>query len=269
MKHLLLSIFIAVLSTNLSAQILADSSFEASGAGGTSWTSTSAAFGTSFCDAASCGTCGGPCVPHSGTWYVWFGGTGSAEIGTAAQTFNAVSAGTGTLFFYLKVPMKGAAGDTLSMILDGVTKSKIATVDSIGVYINVSVNMGTISSGSHNLTFRFEKQAGAAAVNVLIDDIRLTIGSTVGMEEIDFSNGIQISNSIETGKIMVAYNFNENQNLRLTATDVTGKAVYTNLYEDQVTNEHAIETAGWSSGIYNITLVSDKGLTKTTKVVVY
>ncbi len=269
MKHSLLFIFIAFLSSNLSAQILADSSFEASGAGGTAWVSTSAAFGTSFCDAASCGTCGGPCVPHTGTWYVWFGGTSSAEIGTATQTFNAVSAGTGTLFFWLKVPMKGTAGDTLSMIIDGVPQSKIAAVDSIGTYINVSVNMGQITAGSHILTFRFEKQASAAAVNVLIDDIRLNISGTVGIEEIDFSNGIQISNSAETDKIMVAYNFNENQNLGLTATDITGKVIYKELFEDQLTDEHAIETAGWSSGIYNITLTSDKGLTKTTKVVVY
>lgn len=269
MKQFLLSIFIAFLSTNLSAQILADSSFEASGPGGSPWSSTSSNFGTSLCDLASCGTCGGPCVPNSGLWYVWFGGTSSAEIGTVAQTFNAVSAGTGTLFFHLKVPMKGAAGDTLSMLLDGVSQSKIATIDSIGTYVYISVNMGQITVGSHNLTFRFEKQPSATAVNVLIDDVKLTIGGAVGIEEIDFSNGIQISNNAETGEIMVAYNFNENQNLRLTATDITGKTVYANLYENQSANEHAIETNGWASGIYNVTLVSDKGLTKTTKVVVY
>lgn len=269
MKQFLLSIFIAFLSTNLSAQILADSSFEASGPGGSPWSSTSSNFGTSLCDLASCGNCGGPCVPNSGLWYVWFGGTSSAEIGTAAQTFNATSAGAGTLFFHLKVPMKGTAGDTLSMLLDGVSQSKIATVDSIGAYIYVSVDMGPITVGSHNLTFRFEKLASATAVNVLIDDIKLTIGGTVGIEEIDFSNGIQISNSIETGKIMIAYNFNENQNIHLKATDITGKVIYTNLYENQSVNKQAIETNGWSSGIYNITLTSDKGLTKTTRVVVY
>jgi hypothetical protein len=269
MKHSLLIIFIAFLSTNVSAQILADSSFEASGAGGNAWTSTSSNFGTSLCDAGNCGTCGGPCVPHSGDWYMWFGGTSNAEIGTASQTFNTTSAGVGTLFFYLKVPMKGTAGDTLSMLLDGVAKRKIATIDSIGTYINVSVNMGTISAGSHNLTFRFQKQAGSTSVNVLIDDVRLSIAGVLGVEEIDFSNGIQISNSTETGKVMIAYNFNENQNLRLAATDMTGKAIYTHVYENQTSNEHTIETTGWSSGIYNITLTSDKGLTKTTKVVVY
>jgi Protein of unknown function (DUF3244). len=269
MKHSLLFIFIAFLSSSLSAQILADSSFEASGAGGTTWTSTSAAFGTSFCDAGSCGNCGGPCVPHTGTWYVWFGGTANAEIGTASQTFNAVTSGAGTLFFWLKVPMKGTAGDTLSMLLDGVAQSKIATIDSIGTYINISVNMGQITSGSHNLTFRFQKQASATSVNVLVDDVRLNISGTAGLEEIDFNNGIQISNSAETGKIKVAYNFNELQNLHLTATDITGKVVYKELFEDQATNEQEIESTGWSSGIYTITLTSDKGLTKTTKVVVY
>lgn len=269
MKQFLLLTFIAFLSTNVSAQILADSSFEASGPANSPWSSTSSNFGTSFCDATSCGTCGGYCVPHSGTWYVWFGGTSSAETGTAAQTFNTTTSGTGTVNFYLKVPMKGNPGDTLSIILDGVTKSKISAGDSIGAYVNISVNVGTLNAGSHNLTFKFEKLAGASAVNVLIDDVKLTLSGTAGVEEIDFSNGVQISNNAETGNIMVAYNFNKVQNIRLTATDMTGKTVYSSQFENQSSDEQMISSTGWSKGIYNVTVESDKGLMKTRKVVVY
>jgi len=269
MKHCLLLLFFAFTAVNLSAQALADSSFEATGAGGNAWTSTSTNFGTSLCDNASCGDCGGPCVPHSGSWYVWFGGTSTAEIGTVSQTFTASSAGTGTLFFWLKVPMKGAAGDTLSMLLDGVSQSKIATVDSIGSYINVSVNMGTVTAGTHLLTFRFEKQPGATSVNVLVDDVRLNISGTVSVEEIDFTNGIQISSNAETKKILVKYNLNKNQNLHLTATDISGKTVYTGQFDNQQADQQLIESGGWSPGIYNVTLSTDAGLTKTTKVIVY
>lgn len=268
MKHLLLFLFAGTLSLHTSAQVLADSSLETSGPSNAPWSSTSSNFGTSFCDAAGCGTCGGPCVPNTGSWFAWFGGTTSPEVGTIAQDFNATGAGIGTLTYYLKVPMKGAVGDTLSIIMDGTTISKTNMVDSIGDYQQVTVDVGAVTMGSHTLTISFEKQVSPAVVNVLVDDVQLTIESNVSVEEIDFSNGIQISNNIESGKINVAYNFNENQNLRLSVTDITGKVVYNGQFSDQTANQHSIDSNNWSSGMYNVTLTSDKGLVKTQKVVV-
>ncbi|MNU83955.1 hypothetical protein D3C71_736650 [compost metagenome] len=268
MKQVLLFLFAGALSMHTSAQVLTDPSLEASGPANSPWSSTSSNFGTSFCDMAGCGTCGGPCVPNTGAWYAWFGGTTNAEIGTIAQGFNATTAGAGVLTYYLKVPMKGAIGDTLSIQMDGTTINKINTVDSIGAYQQMTLNVGAVTMGSHNLTIRFQKQAGAAVVNVLVDDIQLTIGGTVGVEEIDFSNGIQISNNMESGEIVVAYNFNQNQNVRLAVTDITGKVVYNGQFSDQLANQHLINSNDWSSGMYNVTLTSDRGLVKTKKVVV-
>lgn len=268
MKQTLLFFFASVLSIYSYAQVLTDSSLEASGPGGSPWSSTSTNFGTSLCDAAGCGTCGGPCVPNTGSWYAWFGGTSNAETGTISQTFNTAAAGNGFLTYYLKVPMKGSIGDTLSIQIDGTNISKTNTDDSIGAYQQVTLNVGQITMGSHDLTIRFEKLASTNSVNVLVDDIQLTIAGTVSIEEIDFSNGIQISNNMESGEIMVAYNLNENQTVRLAVTDITGKVVYINQLEDQQTNQHLIHSTGWSSGIYNITLTSEKGLTKTKKIVV-
>ena len=268
MKQVLLILFAGALSMHTSAQVLTDPSLETSGPSNSPWSSTSSNFGTSFCNQAGCGNCGGPCVPNTGLWYAWFGGTTNAEVGTVAQGFNASAAGTGTLTYYLKVPMKGVAGDTLSILMDGVAISKMNTVDSIGAYQQMTLNVGALTMGSHNLTIRFEKQAGAAVVNVLVDDIQLTIGGTVSVEEIDFSNGIQISNNMESGEIVVAYNFNENQTVRLAVTDITGKVVYNNQFSDQQANQHSINSNDWSSGMYNVTLTSDKGLVKTKKVVV-
>ncbi|WP_341906467.1 T9SS type A sorting domain-containing protein [Fluviicola taffensis] len=270
MKHLLLFIFGTILSSGIYAQtqLLADTSLEASGPNNSPWSSTSTNFGTSFCDAAGCGTCGGPCVPNSGSWYAWFGGTTSAETGTIAQGFNATTAGSGTLTYFMKVPLKGAIGDTLSIIMDGTAIDKINTVDSIGDYQQMTLNIGAVTVGSHNLTIQFQKQASAAVVNVLVDDVKLTIGGTVGVEEIDFSNGIQISNNIETGNISVAYNFDEIQHIRLTATDLSGKVLYSDFLENQTANMQTINSTGWSAGIYTISIVSDKGLVKNHKVVV-
>jgi len=268
MKHFLLTLFVALLSANLSAQVLTDGSLEISGPNNTPWSSTSSNFGTSFCDEISCGICGGPCVPNTGDWFAWFGGTTSAEVGTLTQAFNVTTSGIGTLTYQLKVPLKGAIGDTLSIDIDGTIISKINTVDSIGDYQLMTVDAGVINSGAHNILIRFEKQASAGVVNVLVDDIQLTI-SGLSTEEIDFSNGIQISNNFETGNIQVAYNFNEIQNVELAVTDITGKVVYTNSYDNQLANQHTIESSGWSAGVYSVTLSSDQGLSKTTKVIVY
>ncbi|MNK02305.1 hypothetical protein D3C87_201260 [compost metagenome] len=267
MKQTLLFLIAGFFSLNVSAQSLQDPSFETGDGLGSPWTSTSTAFGTSLCD-AGCGTCGGPCVPNTGSWYVWFGGTPNAEIGTVSQTFNATGTGAGTLTYSWKVPLKGAAGDTLSVLLDGVAINKVNTVDSIGAYQQVTLNVGQVTAGSHNLTIRFQKLAGTNVVNVLVDDVQLNIAGTVGVEEIDFSNGIQVSSNIETGHIMVAYNFNKVQNVRLTATDITGKVVYVENHDNQTTNQYEINSKDWAKGIYNVTLSTDKGLTKTTKVVV-
>ncbi|MCB0785431.1 MAG: hypothetical protein KDB87_08920, partial [Flavobacteriales bacterium] len=73
MKHFTLVAAATLFAFTSSAQIN-DGGFEG-GAGGGAWTEASTNFGTPLCD-AGCGTCGGPCVSRTGTWYVWFGGAG-------------------------------------------------------------------------------------------------------------------------------------------------------------------------------------------------
>src|SRR5690349_20389229 len=123
-KHLLITLFIGLFFGQVNAQVqaLADTSLEASGVGGSDWTSTSTNFGTAFCSVASCGTCSGPCVPRSGTWYVWFGGAGVAEMGTLSQSFTLANAGNSALSFWLKIPNAGDVADSVAMSIDGTTK---------------------------------------------------------------------------------------------------------------------------------------------------
>lgn len=256
-------------SLNLNSQVLLDPSFEESGAQtSTAWTSTSSNFGTSFCDAGNCGNCGGPCVPNSGTWYIWFGGTSSAETGTAVQSFNTSTSGIGELTYNIKVPMAGSIGDTLNIEVDGNSISKTNTVDSIGAYQLMTVNVGQINTGSHSLNFIFDKLAGSTSVNVLIDDVQLTINSGVGFEEIDFSNGIKISNNMTNEMVNISYNFNEVQQLEMKATDINGKLISINQFENEMTGEKSISTSDWAPGVYQITISSNKGLMKTSKIIV-
>ena len=88
-KRLLFFAFMAILPclSNGQTQVLADTSLEVTGAGGSDWASSSTNFGTVLCDVVSCGTCGGACGPHSGTYFTWFGGVSPVafEEGTITQ----------------------------------------------------------------------------------------------------------------------------------------------------------------------------------------
>lgn len=105
MKKTLLLIAIISLPflSRAQTEVLADTSLELTGAGGSQWASTSTNFMTSLCDFAGCNNCGGPCTPKSGTWFAWFGGwgQGSPEIGTLTQSFNLSAPGNANLSFWV------------------------------------------------------------------------------------------------------------------------------------------------------------------------
>lgn len=249
-------------------QVLLDTDLELSGPGGAPWTSTSTTFGTVMCDQASCGTCGGPCVPNSGSWYAWFGGTANAEIGTISQTFAVATAGTGYIAFQWKVPMKGASTDSLAVIIDGVRVYAEATDDSIGAYTQVVKTVGPLSAGSHTLIIRGSKLAGAAVCNVLVDDVILNVGTFAGNTEIDFSNGITVFANNENHFVNLNFNLLQVTDVRINVTDMMGRTVYTNMAPNAQYNSMLIPTETWTSGVYNITVTESNGYAFAKKVYV-
>src|SRR5690606_37692112 len=102
-------------------QVLADTTLELTGLGGTQWTSTSSNFGTVICDVLACSDCNGPCVPRSGTYYAWFGGIAAEETGTLSQDFTVASSGTGQLDFWMVVPNGAMQNDSMLVLVDGNT----------------------------------------------------------------------------------------------------------------------------------------------------
>lgn len=152
--------------------------------------------------------------------------------------------------------------------MDGNSTHKTNTVDSNDAYQLITLNFGQINTGAHSLDFIFEKLAGASAVNVLIDDIQLTISGGLGFEEIDFSNGIIISNDMSNEMVHITYNFNEVEQLEMMATDMNGKIISINQFENEITGEKSISTSEWAPGVYQITVRSNKGLMKSSKVIV-
>jgi hypothetical protein len=52
------------------------------------------------------------------------------------------------------------------------------------------------------------------------------------------------------------------------ATDINGKLISINQFENEMTGEKSISTSDWAPGVYQITISSNKGLMKTSKIIV-
>ncbi|HEU5086700.1 MAG TPA: carboxypeptidase-like regulatory domain-containing protein, partial [Roseiflexaceae bacterium] len=110
------------------ADVVLDGSFEAT-AGGTYenpyWQQGSTNYGTVLCTLDSppngCGSGAGTVGPHSGSWFVWFGGIEPSfptEHGYVSQDV-LLQPGIGTLSFWLRIgASSGRADDTMRVLID-------------------------------------------------------------------------------------------------------------------------------------------------------
>jgi len=272
MKKTLFTLLVGTMGSiySLNAQqVLLDYSLEESGASTSStWVSTSSSFGTSFCSVADCGNCGGPCVPLTGLFYAWFGGTNDAELSTLTQSFNVTTAGTAQLKFHYKVPNPGVDSEKLIVTLDNVEIHSRFVNAELTEYVLETINIPTLTSGPHILKLSFEKGLTTETVNVLIDDITLTVGNEVGVEEIDFMSGIKISTNATKKTIAIDYNLEKAHDINIQIMDLNGKSVSKKMYANQQTNSQSISTEGWTSGLYLLQFSTSDGLVKSTKIVV-
>lgn len=275
MKKLLLSAFgiFAALSMNAQInQLLADTSLEVTGGGGTDWTSTSTNFGTVLCDAASCGTCGGPCVPATGTWYAWFGGAGAAEDGTLDQTFNVTTAGAALVKFQFALALpSGSALDSMYMKLDNNTMWTSSGVDSLTygtTYQTVTVPVSNLSTGSHTMSFvGHESGSAPTTYNALVDDITLWMGNGVGFTEFNFNEGVTLSTNSQNHTLNVAFNLPKAMNMSIVVTDMMGRRVASQDLQDVTNNYISFNTIEFGAGVYNV-MISNGFTAKTHKVAI-
>jgi hypothetical protein len=258
MKKILLSLlFVSLGVTGIvtaQTEALVDNSLELTGGGGTQWTSTSTNFGTVLCDVAGCGTCGGPCAPHTGSWYAWFGGTSSAEIGTLTQTFNVASGATSTLSFWLMIPNYGGATDSIAAFLDGTQVFYKAGTDSVGfdaAYAQVNLNLGMVTTGSHTLEFR-GVSANALTYNVLVDDITLTVGGSASTETNMLDEGIRMVNDFNNHSLNMYFDFTEAMDLTISIIDMNGKIVEMQDFNQIQNGEYTFSTSELSTGVYSV-----------------
>lgn len=276
MKKTLLVIFACLSLTFVSAQtqVLADTSLELIGAGtGTDWASTSTNFPSVMCDAASCGTCGGPCVPATGTWYAWFGGAGGPlEEGTLDQAFTVATAGAGLLRFQyaLAIP-SGVTADTMTLDFDGTQVWGTSGIDSTiygTTYQTVLVPMAAVTAGAHTISFYGrETGTGTSAFNALVDDITFIVGGAIGYTEYDFTENVTISTNNPNHELNLAFNLPQARDMQISVMDMTGRVVAAQNMTGVTTNYVTFNTMDYAAGVYSV-VITDGFTSSVHKVVV-
>ncbi len=162
-------------------QLFQDPSLEASDPGTGSnpyWTSTSTHGSTSICSAGLCGTN----IPHTGTFYTWFGGWGSgAETGTLSQTVNIPTGHDRFVNFWLLRALSAGStqGDAaLQLTVDGnpvgTPIPQVAPGASEADYIQRSMQIPAsyVDGNSHTVELKFVNTSDDMG-NMFVDDVTL------------------------------------------------------------------------------------------------
>jgi hypothetical protein len=259
MKHITLLSFL-LLTIGASAQIN-DGSFEA-GIGAGTWTEASVTYGTPLCDVASCGTCGGPCTPRTGSIYAWFGGSGTAaEIGSVEQSATIPTGGSVSLVMWVKIGNAGdgTAGNYIKAYIDGTELGSITALQAAEFteYTQVSVPIDAFANGAMH-TIKIEgKENGTTTFNGLVDDVSIVVdGQVIGLFENESLNRISMLPNPANDQVMLYFNA-----LKGTATvsivDLSGKVYSNEVLGEVYQRSFSMDTRSLSNGVYIVSVVKE------------
>ncbi len=254
---------------------ITDPSFE-TGPTGTAWTQTSTNFGSPLCDAASCGTCAGPCVPNTGNWYAWFGGAGGAmEIGSMEQAAMVPVGTTATLNMMVKIAGAGVGEPTDGMVVsvDGVPVGAITSADS-STYTNYTMFSVPINAAANGMSHTFNIQGGqsvasAGNFNLLVDDVTLTVnGVTVGLFEFETGDNEVIIFPNPAKDIINLQFRNVSGDVDVLVVDLAGKVVSNQKISAAYATSYALNTSDLNNGSYIMTVTQDGNVLRTENIVI-
>jgi hypothetical protein len=141
------------------------------------WNETSTNFGTPLCDA---GFCGGPFL-RTGSYWAWFGGISSYEVGSLDQNV-VIPFGTAQLRFWLYNPVTASSSDFIQVEIDDnpifIVYGGNPTYSS--AYTEVVLNLNSYANGaSHKIEF-YSITNGLGTTNFHLDDVSLMHTPTPG-----------------------------------------------------------------------------------------
>lgn len=250
---------------------IADPSFEA-GIGAGTWNEASVSFGTPICDVATCGNGGGPCIPRTGSFFVWFGGSGSAdEIASVDQDAMIPMGTTANLTGFVKIAAvgDGTVGNYLKAYIDGVEIGMLTAQDSAGYpdYTAVSVPIDAYADGgTHNVKLE-GKENGGSIFNILVDDVTLEVdGVVTSLFENEAQPGIQVFPNPANRTINLSFNALHGGAV-VDILDVTGKVVGNITVSDVSRRSLQFDASELGNGLYFVN-VQQAGKHFTERVVV-
>ncbi|NLV41591.1 MAG: PASTA domain-containing protein [Candidatus Hydrogenedentes bacterium] len=170
---------------------VADSGFE-SGSPSLGWEEYSLNYGTPLCDAS----CNASFAAYEGDWFVWFGGTNTAESGWVAQNAAIPAAASATLSFYVRIPTAGTTGH-MAFLMDDDELFRMTEADAVqyAEWTLVQLDVSAYADGeTHELVFESAVEAPDTDVlNLFVDQVcietagsgTVTVPTVVGQAQAD------------------------------------------------------------------------------------
>lgn len=256
-------------SDGCSANIIADSSFEAGISGGV-WTESSTNFGSPLCTVATCGF-GNGTGPNTGTWWAWFGGITVNEEGSVSQSVVISANTTANLYFYLEIPSCATAGfvDFMAVIIDNTDTVFIVTDTSplcgVQSYALQTINLDAYCDGSeHNILFYGHTFSNT---NFFVDDVSvITCPISTGVQSVFPALPISISPNPVKDKLKISFGNLQVTNLNIEITNLICQTLYSHTLSiaGLTPDDFYIDVAGLlERGIYFVAITSgDKRFTQ-------
>jgi hypothetical protein len=195
MKNFTLLTAFCFLIASASAQLV-DGGFEF-GDTGTLWAQSSTNFGTPLCTEATCGTCGGPCLPYEGDWYAWFGGFNDVEEGSVSQmvTIPPGTAAELTFQFFIANAGDSLTDDFVHIMIDGnmFFHTTAEEADDFQEYTLVTIDISQFADGADHMIMAYGIQSSAVGVNFLMDDFSMSVD---GVEQVGINDVLNREKSV-------------------------------------------------------------------------
>ena len=154
--------------------LLMDGGFELGTSSTSPWQQYSKRFGTPLCSVATCGGYGSA-LPHSGEWWVWFGGATQPEEGWVEQTVR-IPPGRAFLRYDLQVKGCGNPADFIQILVDDreVWRQNAAGVNCWDKQYNRrEVDLSAFADGNPHRLKVYSQQTTSATTNFFLDDLHL------------------------------------------------------------------------------------------------
>ncbi|MFT7343864.1 MAG: hypothetical protein ACI9XP_000440 [Lentimonas sp.] len=247
-----------------------DASFDA-GPGSGAWIEASTNFGTPLCDEASCGTCGGECVPKNGVFYAWFGGADTVETASVEQTAIFPSGSVVSLDVDIKIaaPGPGLIDDRLVISVDGTALATVTAHDSAAyvAYTKLSIDVSSLADGGSHLVKIEGFQTTATSFNILADDAYLIVdGIQVGLFEDVMEPKFKVYPNPASDVINLTFGEATGEAI-VTIVSIDGKEVSNETVSNVFNKSFEFKTLGLDNGVY-IVNVTNNNTTTSQRVVI-